>query len=74
MSVLRVNNLVNNANTGVVTFSKGMTLPAGVSVDGAINLTGVCTATSFVGSGANITVTGGVSNAAIFALTFITGS
>ena len=74
MSVLRVNNIVNNAATGVVTFSKGVTLPAGVSVDGAINLTGVVTATSFVGNGELITVTGGVSNAAIFGITFITGS
>jgi hypothetical protein len=34
-------------------------------------MSGVCTSTAFVGDGSAITVTGGASNAKIFAITYI---
>lgn len=74
MSVLRVNAITNFEGVGVVTFSKGLIVPSGKSIDGDINISGVVTATSFVGSGAGITVSGGVTNSAIFAITYIAGS
>jgi hypothetical protein len=72
MSVLRVNQITDLDGTGAVEFSQGVSIPSNQTVTGDINLSGICTATAFVGSGIGITVDGGVSNSQIFALTFIT--
>ncbi len=71
MSTLRVNSITNAAGNGSVEFSKGFSVPAGKSITGNVNLTGVCTATTFIGDGSGITVTGGATNSKIFAITSI---
>jgi len=64
MSELRVDKIINNAGTGPVEFTQGLTVPPGAPVSGisggisstsSINTTGIITATSFSGSGANLT-------------------
>lgn len=62
MSTLRVNKIVNLNNDGPIEFTKGVTVPSGQKItDGTgnekivINSVGVVTATSFVGSGENVT-------------------
>ena len=72
MSTLRVNKISNLNDNGPVEFTKGVEVPANQTVTGDINLSGICTATAFVGNGIGITVSGGVTNSQIFALTFIT--
>ena len=69
MSVLRVNEITNLNDNGAVEFSKGVVLP---SLTGDVTVSGVCTATSYVGSGIGITVPGGATNSKIFGITFIT--
>jgi hypothetical protein len=72
MSVLRVNQITDLDGTGAVEFSQGVSVSPNKTITGDINLSGICTATAFLGSGIGITVTGGVTNSQIFALTFIT--
>ena len=72
MSVLRVNQITDLDGTGAVEFSQGVSVPANQTITGDINLSGICTATAFVGNGDGITVTGGVSNSQIFATILIT--
>ena len=56
MSELRVNAIVNAAGTGAPEFSKGCEFPVGhAELSGNVSVTGVATATSFSGSGANLT-------------------
>jgi hypothetical protein len=72
MSTLRVNKISNLNDNGPVEFTKGVEVPANQTVTGDINLSGICTATAFVGNGNGITVTGGATNAKIFATVLIT--
>ena len=72
MSTLRVNKISNLNDNGPVEFTKGVEVPANQTVTGDINLSGICTATAFVGNGNGITVTGGATNAKIFATILIT--
>ena len=72
MSVLRVNQITDLDGTGAVEFSQGVSVPANQTVTGHINLSGICTAVAFVGNGNGITVTGGATNAKIFAIALIT--
>ena len=64
MSRIRANKITNKIGTGAVELEKGAHLPIGVGITGAggLNITGVVTATSFSGSGANLT---GIDNTAI---------
>ena len=57
MSRIRANKITNKIGTGAVELEKGAHLPIGMGITGAggLNITGVVTATSFVGSGANLT-------------------
>ena len=57
MSRIRANKITNKIGTGAVELEKGAHLPIGMGITGAggLNITGVFTATSFVGSGANLT-------------------
>ena len=57
MSRIRANKITNKLGTGAVELEKGAHLPIGMGITGAggLNITGVVTATSFVGSGANLT-------------------
>ena len=57
MSRIRANKITNKAGTGAVELEKGAHLPIGMGITGAggLNITGVITATSFSGSGANLT-------------------
>jgi len=57
MSRIRANKITNKLGTGAVELEKGAHLPVGMGITGAgsLNITGVITATSFVGSGANLT-------------------
>ena len=73
MSTLRVDQITNEAGTGAVEFSQGVSIPANktITVLGDISLTGIVTATTFVGSGIGLTVSGSVSNSKVFALNFI---
>ena len=72
MSTLRVDQITNEAGTGAVEFSQGVSIPAGKTITGNISITGIVTATTFVGSGAGLTVTGGITNSKSFALNLIT--
>ena len=57
MSRIRANKITDKAGTGAIEIEKGAWFPVGYGLTGAggINLTGVITATSFSGSGANLT-------------------
>ena len=57
MSRIRANKITDKTGTGAIEIEKGAWFPVGYGLTGAggINLTGVITATSFVGSGANLT-------------------
>ena len=57
MSRIRANKITNKLGTGAVELEKGAHLPIGMGITGAggLNITGVITATSFSGSGANLT-------------------
>jgi len=72
MSTLRVDQITNEAGTGAVEFSQGVSIPENKTITGDISLTGICTATRFVGNGIGITVTGGATIAKIFATILIT--
>lgn len=72
MSTLRVDQITNEAGTGAVEFSQGVSIPAGKTITGDISLTGIVTATTFVGSGAGLTAPSGVSNVKMIALNLIT--
>lgn len=72
MSTLRVDQITNEAGTGAVEFSQGVSIPTGKTITGNISLTGIVTATTFVGSGIGLTISGSVSNSKAFALNFIT--
>jgi len=54
---IRAGSFTNKAGTGAPTLTYGAEVPVGYGITGAggINITGVVTATSFVGSGANLT-------------------
>ena len=57
MSELRVNNVIAEGGTSAPNLAYGAQVPTGMGITGAggINVTGVVTATSFSGSGANLT-------------------
>ena len=57
MSRIRANKITNKLGTGAVELEKGAHLPIGMGITGAggLNITGVVTASSFVGSGAALT-------------------
>ena len=57
MSRIRANKITNKIGTGAVELEKGAHLPIGMGITGAggLNITGVITASSFVGSGAALT-------------------
>ena len=57
MSRIRANKITDKLGTGAVELEKGAHLPVGMGITGAggLNITGVVTATSFSGSGANLT-------------------
>lgn len=75
MSSLRVNKITNTAGTGAVEFTKGASLPSGQVIAAPnVNLTGIITASSFVGNGSRITgfVDKEVTNSKAIAFTLIT--
>ena len=57
MSRIRANKITNKIGTGAIELEKGAHLPIGMGITGAggLNISGVITATSFVGSGAALT-------------------
>jgi len=57
MSDLRVTNIAAEGGTSAPNLTYGAQVPTGMGITGAggINITGVATATSFSGSGANLT-------------------
>ena len=57
MSRIRANKITNKIGTAAVELEKGAHLPIGMGITGAgsVNITGVVTAASFSGSGANLT-------------------
>ena len=57
MSEIRVNTVVAAEGTSAPNLPYGIQVPTGMGITGAggLNITGVCTATSFSGSGANLT-------------------
>ena len=57
MSRIRANKITNKVGTGAIELEKGAHLPIGMGITGAggLNISGVVTATSFSGSGANLT-------------------
>ena len=57
MSRIRANKITDKIGTGAIELEKGAHLPIGMGITGAggLNITGVVTASSFVGSGAALT-------------------
>lgn len=75
MSSLRVNTITNTAGTGPVEFTKGVSVPSGQVIAAPnINLTGIITATSFVGNASRVTgfVANEVTSSKAIAFTLIT--
>ena len=62
MSVVRVSTLVNQGKNAPPNFSKGLTISGGQTIFGNVNVTGVCTATTFAGDGSGITNLPGFEN------------
>lgn len=57
MSVLRVNRITDEAGTGPVEFTKGVTFPASQSftqTDLKVNTTGICTFSSLLGTNVHV--------------------
>lgn len=74
MSSLRVNSITNTAGTGAVEFTRGVSVPSGQVIAAPnINLTGIATASSFVGNGSRITgfVANEITNSKAIAFTLI---
>jgi len=72
MSKITINALSDNQGTGAITFPKGVALAADKTLTASnVNVTGVATATSFVGNGNALTNLPGVSLAKGIALSFI---
>jgi len=57
MSQIQVNSIVNVSDTGGPELSFGATVPTGqvFTAGGDVNITGIITATNFVGNGSNLT-------------------
>jgi hypothetical protein len=57
MSQIQVNSIVNVTDTGGPELSFGATIPANqiFSVEGDVNISGIVTATNFVGNGSGLT-------------------
>jgi len=57
MSKIKVNTIVNKNDNGAPELSKGATIPSGqvLSSSSGMNVTGIVTASSFVGNGSNLT-------------------
>ena len=55
MSTLKVNEIANFAGSGAVEFTRGVSISGDKTITGNISLTGICTATIFVGSGIGVT-------------------
>ena len=57
MSRIRANKITDKAGTGAIEIEKGAWFPVGYGLtgSGSVNITGVITATSFVGSGSALT-------------------
>lgn len=74
MSVLRVNNISNQNDNGAPQLTYGATVGAGQTINGNISLTGVATATSFVGNGSGISsfIPNEIRNSRVIALTITT--
>jgi|TARA_B100000085_G_scaffold177211_1_gene161488 hypothetical protein len=73
MSKLEINILTNEEGTGAITFDKGLGVAANQTITANnINITGVATATSFIGDGSGLTNLPGVSAAKSIAISLIT--
>ena len=57
MAKIKVNSVVNFQDDGAPELTRGATIPAGQTLDvtGDVNVTGVVTATNFVGNGSGLT-------------------
>lgn len=57
MTKLKVNFIVNRNDSGAPQLNYGATVPSGqtISGDGGMNVTGIVTASSFVGNGSGLT-------------------
>jgi len=75
MSSLRVNTITNTAGTGPVEFTNGVSIASGQVISAPnVNLTGIVTASSFVGDGSRITgfVANEITNSKTIAFSLIT--
>lgn len=58
MSTLKVDTITNADNDGGPEFTTGVAIPDGQPLTGNVNITGICTATTFNGVGTGITTFG----------------
>lgn len=72
MSVLRVNSIGSTNGTSAIVFPRGLTIGDGRSITaGIVSITGVCTATTFVGDGSRLTNTPILQPSRVYALNII---
>lgn len=71
MSYLRVNSITNSTLTSGPTFTKGLSIGAGTTLNANLNVTGVVTATAFAGNASAITGISGLSVAQAIAFNVI---
>ena len=72
MSTLRVNSISGYDGESAVTFTKGLSVADGKSIDtNSIIVTGVVTATSYSGDGSGLSNISGITNSKGIALTFV---
>lgn len=72
MSSLRVNRITNFNDNGAVTISKGISIPNNGTVVGNIVVSGVTTASAFVGDGSGLFFPGQLTASRAVAITLIT--
>lgn len=70
MAKIKVNSIVNFQDDGAPELTRGATIPAGQTLDvtGDVNVTGVVTATNFVGNGSGLTQLNIATDSKVFAL------
>jgi len=71
MSTLRVSSITNTNDNGPVEFSSGVSISSGKQITGNVNVSGVCTATSYSGNASSMSFSGKILNSKSIGLILI---